>query len=117
MTKRIFRSIFTVVVSVLAVSLVLIIWLLFNSFSSDRMEQLKMQTELAAQGVETEGEAYFSGLQPKDYRITWVSPKGEVLFDSDFDAAKMENHLEREEIKEAIASGEGESVRYSDTLT
>ena len=49
MTKRIFRSIFTVVVSVLAVSLVLIIWLLFNSFSSDRMEQLKMQTELAAQ--------------------------------------------------------------------
>ena len=117
MTKRIFRSIFTVVVSVLAVSLVLIIWLLFNSFSSDRMEQLKMQTELAVQGVETEGEAYFSGLQPKDYRITWVSPKGEVLFDSDFDAAKMENHLEREEIKEAIASGEGESVRYSDTLT
>ena len=117
MTKRIFRSIFTVVVSVLAVSLVLIIWLLFNSFSSDRMEQLKMQTELAVQGVETEGEAYFSGLQPKDYRITWVSPKGEVLFDSDFDAAKMENHLEREEIKEAIASGEGDSVRYSDTLT
>ncbi|MGN0629135.1 MAG: ATP-binding protein [Oscillospiraceae bacterium] len=117
MTKRIFRSIFIVVLSVLMVSLVLIIWLLFNSFSADQMEQLRMQTDLAAQGVETEGQMYFSGFEPKNYRITWVSPEGEVLFDSDFDAAEMENHLEREEIQEAIASGAGESTRYSDTLT
>ncbi len=117
MTKRIFRSIFITVISVLVVSLVLITWVLFDRFSDEQMEQLRIQTELAAQGVETEGEAYFLGLNPADYRITWISSSGEVLFDSNYDPFEMENHIEREEIKEALVYGTGESSRYSDTLT
>ena len=51
------------------------------------------------------------------YRITWIDADGTVLFDNAVNANEMENHLEREEIKEALADGYGESVRYSNTLS
>ena len=49
-------------------------------------------------------------------RATVVAQDGAVLADSDDDPAKMENHANRPEIKEALASGSGRSVRYSPTL-
>ena len=55
-------------------------------------------------------------MEPNGYRITWIDADGEVLFDSDASTDEMENHLEREEIKEAVEDGYGESSRYSATL-
>ena len=55
--------------------------------------------------------------QAKDYRITWIDADGTVLFDNAVNVNEMENHLERDEIKEAISDGYGESVRYSNTLS
>ena len=63
------------------------------------------------------GMDYLNGLEAKDYRITWIDADGTVLFDNAVNANEMENHLEREEIKEALADGYGESVRYSNTLS
>ncbi|MCD8132278.1 MAG: ATP-binding protein [Clostridiales bacterium] len=54
--------------------------------------------------------------EDKSLRITWVSPEGEVLYDNDADAAELENHSDRPEIADAMATGEGESVRNSDTM-
>ena len=39
-----------------------------------------------------------------------------MLYDSRSDFGEMENHLEREEVKAALATGSGTSFRYSDTL-
>lgn len=50
-------------------------------------------------------------------RITWVDNQGKVLYDNESDAQIMDNHANREEIKEALKDGYGESVRYSKTLT
>ena len=50
-------------------------------------------------------------------RMTLVSNKGTVLYDSQTDAMRMENHLDREEIRMAAADGYGSAVRYSDTLS
>lgn len=50
----------------------------------------------------------------KDLRITWISQTGDVLFDNDAD--HLGNHLDRPEVKEAFATGVGESVRESDTM-
>lgn len=50
----------------------------------------------------------------KEIRITWISEKGEVLFDND--ANNLGNHLNRPEVKEAFEHGVGESVRESDTM-
>jgi two-component system phosphate regulon sensor histidine kinase PhoR len=116
MTKRIFRSICIVAISVFLASVVLFMGVLYEYFSNVQRNQLKMQTELAAQGVADEGLAYFEGLSISNYRITWIDTDGTVIYDSKSDSTEMENHLEREEIKQALAEGIGESSRYSVTL-
>ncbi len=49
-------------------------------------------------------------------RITIIALDGTVLGDSDEDPATMENHTSRPEVKDALASGLGESTRYSTTI-
>ena len=117
MTRRIFRTVFFVAVSVFLASVALFMTVLYDYFSAVGQNQLKMQTELAAQGVQHEGSGYFEALETKNYRITWIGTDGKVLYDSASDADEMENHFEREEVKEALAEGYGQSARYSSTLT
>ncbi|MDO4944842.1 MAG: ATP-binding protein [Ruminococcus sp.] len=117
MTKRIFRSICLVAIGVLFASIALFVGALYDYFSTVQRNQLKMQTNLAAHGVANEGIGYFDGLDTKNYRITWIDSDGTVLYDSKSNTDEMENHLEREEIKQALSKGFGESSRYSSTLT
>jgi two-component system, OmpR family, phosphate regulon sensor histidine kinase PhoR len=49
-------------------------------------------------------------------RVTIVDNTGRVLADSEADAEKMENHADRPEVQQAVASGTGRSVRRSATL-
>lgn len=116
MTKRIFRSICLVALTVFLASVVLIMGVLYEYFSNVEQAQLKMQTALAAQGVTNEGIDYFRNLKVTNYRISWIDTDGTVLYDSESDPVEMENHLEREEIREAVLTGYGESRRYSATL-
>ena len=89
---------------------------LYNYFTDAQAEQLKEQTQLAAQGVAKEGKEYLNSLDIEKYRITWIDKDGTVLFDSKANTDEMENHLEREEIKDALKKGVGQSSRYSKTL-
>lgn len=116
MTERIFKSICIVALTVFFASVLLFMDVLYGYFSNVQRGQLRMQTNLAAQGVSNEGIEYFEGLDVNDFRITWIDTDGTVLYDSKSDSAGMENHLEREEIAQALSDGVGESSRYSDTL-
>ncbi len=116
MTKRIFRTIFIVAVGVFLTSALLFMTVLYDYFSAVGQNQLRTQIDLAAQGVVNEGIGYFDDLESQNYRITWIGTDGSVLYDSVSDADNMENHFEREEVKEALAKGYGESSRYSPTL-
>src|SRR5438270_794625 len=49
-------------------------------------------------------------------RITIIDLGGRVLADSLHDPATMENHANRPEIRQALRTGMGESMRYSRTL-
>ncbi len=49
-------------------------------------------------------------------RITLIDSNGNVLTDSQFDPAQMENHSNRPEVREALRTGHGTSIRYSRTL-
>jgi two-component system, OmpR family, phosphate regulon sensor histidine kinase PhoR len=51
-----------------------------------------------------------------DVRITVIAPDGTVLGDSDSDPRTMENHSNRPEVQEALATGFGESERQSATI-
>lgn len=116
MTKRIFKSICLVTFSVLLASTALLLAVLYDYFSSVQRGQLRMQTALAAQGAALNGLDYFDGLDTDRYRITWIAPDGTVLYDNASAPDEMENHLEREEIAQALKTGLGESARYSQTL-
>ena len=116
MTKRIFRAICLVALVVFLASVTLIMGVLYDYFSQVQQDQLRIEAGLAARGVEENGGAYFDGLDTQSYRITWIGADGTVLFDSSGDVSAMENHLEREEVKQAMASGFGHSARYSSTL-
>lgn len=116
MTRRIFRAICVVAVGVFLSSMALFMGVFYRYFSGLQQGQLRMQADLAAQGVAHEGSGYFQGLDVKDYRITWIDAAGMVLYDSRGDLSEMENHLEREEIRQALSQGSGESRRYSATL-
>lgn len=50
------------------------------------------------------------------YRITLVLADGVVAGDSEKDPTTLDNHGDREEIRDAMKSGVGRSLRYSDTL-
>lgn len=116
MTKRIFRSICLVALTVLVACLILIMGLTSRYYSQLQQNQLRTEIALVSQAVEAGGLTYLQNLSGNDCRITWISPEGEVLFDSSQSAAPMENHLLREEIMAALESGYGESTRFSDTL-
>ena len=52
-------------------------------------------------------------------RVTLIAPNGTVVGDSDvgpLQLAQLENHLQRPEVQDALKSGSGSAVRYSDTL-
>ncbi len=113
MTQRIFKSIFFVAVLMFITSVVLIVGFLYGYFSEIQKTQLQMQTELAAQGVNLDGQAYFDGLDVGDYRVTWIDDDGTVLYDTFGDETSMENHLHRAEVQQALETGYGESERTS----
>lgn len=116
MTNRIFKAVCAAALSVFVVTMLLIMGVLYNYFSSVQQKQLLAQTALAVQGVEQQGMAYFDGLDVENLRITWIAGNGDVLYDSVSDSDTMENHLQREEIRQALSDGVGQSARYSSTL-
>ena len=93
-------------------------------FEGEMADQLKSQMRENLRLIET---AYINetlGDEPqklakfasKDLRITLIDSKGGILYDSDAEAVKMENHNDREEVIDAFAKGAGEDLRYSSTL-
>ncbi len=116
MKTSIFRAICFATASVFAASLILTMGVLYGYFSKGQQEQLKTQTGLVAQAVEKEGLSYFEGIALRGIRITWIAGDGSVLYDSDSSLDRMENHLGRKEVKEALSFGYGQSERYSKTL-
>lgn len=116
MTRRISRALCSVTISVFLIATALLAGLLYRNFTETEQNQLRTQTMLVAQGVSQCGEDYFTGLSYGSGRITWIQSDGTVIYDSENDFSSMDNHLNREEIAQAIKSGYGESSRYSDTL-
>ena len=117
MTSKIFKSTLSVAIVVLMASLVIVTGVLYQYFGDMQRNQLKDELTLASHATEALGETYLTNVDSDRYRLTWVDEDGTVLFDSHADSSSMENHADREEIREAMFSGKGSSVRNSSTLT
>lgn len=117
MTKKIFRSILITSLAVMLISLSIAFGCLYYYFGNMQEQRLDSELSLAAAAVAENGSGYLERLESGNLRLTLVNADGTVLCDTDADAAAMENHAGRKEIREAFASGKGESSRYSSTLT
>lgn len=117
MTKKIFYAIFSVCTLVFLSSMILTFSTLFQYFSSVEKDQLHSSLELAAQGYDQEGLRFLEDMDHEDYRVSLISAKGNVLYDSSTGSDALPSHADREEVKEALETGWGESTRYSETLT
>lgn len=116
MSSKIFRAIWLVAIIIFTASLIFIMGISYDYLSHIQENQLKNKVELASKGVNLSGMKYLDDLEASDYRITWIASDGTVIYDNEADKTLMENHLEREEVKEALATGYGEASRYSSTL-
>lgn len=117
MTKRILKSILVVSVAVLVMSTTLTMGILYRYFGKQIGKELRREAAYLAIAVEKEGMEAFESLPPEAERVTYIAEDGSVLFDSEADEDSMENHGQREEIKEASEKGYGTAVRTSDTLS
>ena len=117
MTSKIFNSILSVAIAVLIASFIITTGVLYQYFGNLQISQLKDSLSLAANATEQLGEDYLENLDSSRYRLTWIDADGTVIYDSHADISSMENHADREEIKEALLYGTGSSTRKSSTLT
>jgi len=92
-----------------------------NNYLSELQEDLTIQSQLIAEEIPL---SFQDNLDEfcKNYknktraRITIIDSSGRVLGDSDEPSALMENHSDRQEIKDAEVNGVGSSIRLSKTL-
>ena len=117
MTNKIFKSIFLASVSVLLITLIIIAGTMGSYFDSVQQKELRDELEIASAATEELGEKYLKKLNSDRYRLTWIAENGDIIYDTDVNANRMENHINREEVQEAIKTGSGSSSRYSSTLT
>ena len=117
MANKIFKSILIVAIIVLAATAVFVINEMYQSYVASQLDVLEAETRIIAYGIEKDGIDFVKDLNNADYRLTLIDQDGTVLFDnSGNDINVMDNHLDREEVIEALADGYGSSTRQSATL-
>ena len=92
--------------------------ILYNRNLELLKREVKQEAEYICTAVNISGSGYLEKLSQVDEgtRVTQIDDSGNVLYDSSSEEEDMENHGARQEVKEALASGTGESVRMSNTL-
>ncbi len=113
MKRRIFSSILLLIVLSLVLSTTAVCVVFYNQLSAAVQSDVRERTHMLALAIKA-GE--YNGLFISDMRLTVISGDGTVLHDDYQDAATLPNHADREEVREAMLSGEGESKRFSDTF-
>mgnify|MGYP005771180739 FL=1 len=117
MRQKLFRSILLLTSLAVGLVLVLFCWLSYSYITHESYDSLKREAMLLIV-AEPDGRipvSHLQRLQLQD-RVTLIAPDGHALYDNYADKSSMENHLEREEIREAMTQGEGQSQRASETL-
>lgn len=89
----------------------------YELFKSEVVDELKTYAD-----VIKETQSYDQILQGEydpdvdDLRITMIKKGGKVFYDSFADVKKMENHANRQEVRQALKHGNGKAIRTSDTM-
>lgn len=121
MKRRIYLSLLAIGMACMAITIVICSWVFWKSTQEQAAAELNSGVAIISTGMsrDPDPEAYLQRTAESEQgalRITWINTDGTVKFESDYDAAKMENHLQRPEVQEAFANGSGSAVRDSATI-
>ena len=115
MTGKILRISYLVAISALLASALLFFGVMYRDYEDGAFARLRAEEAAIAQGLGAVGSDYFDSFAPDD-RVTWIAANGTVLYDSAAPAQLLESHAGREEIDQALQTGEAQTSRYSQTL-
>ena len=116
MAKKTLYKIFAFGVSVITITAVLILSVFYSYSDNQLKEQLRVvESVVENQLAQDDDTAFISNHIDKNVRITLVAKDGTVIADCQESANKLGNHLNRQEIQQAIKNGEATVTRHSDT--
>ncbi len=118
MKKRIFISVFVLSLLVLIASFIFSSYTTYSGFITERDKQLSIALNNIASIENNRNDTIelLKNLIYSDFRISYISDEGVVLYDSKADSEAMESHKERIEFEKAISTGKGSDVRQSNTI-
>ena len=118
MRKKIQRSMVMVLAVTLLLSYAIITIITYNRNMAMLEAEVRQEARYIQAAINISGPDYLAEMNGVDWttRVTQISPEGEVLYDTRRDESTLEDHSGRKEVREALASGEGEDVRMSDTV-
>ena len=113
MIKTIFRNTFLVGISVLILCAALFFGVQYSQVQDQTYAALRQETMYAEQGLLLSGVDYLKTLDNAN-RVTWIADDGSVLYDSEY-ALPVDNQLDCAEVQAALAEGDGQGTRRSDS--
>ena len=117
LARRFFVS-FVAVAAIVAVVVTVVASLVYQkAFLDDEHDQLAGEAQTIASLLDqgTDDANVLASLDLVGIRATMIAPDGSLLYDSLADASELENHADRPEFRQALATGRGSSERSSRT--
>ena len=117
MRKKIHKNLVGIAALAILLTIGLTFWAYFMMLQKQIFQDLQTDVHVLASSdyivdtLEQNYDANADGL-----RITLINADGNVLYESKANASKMENHMERPEVQQALKDGEGKATRRSNTI-
>ena len=116
MTKKTLCKILAFGMAIISLTTALMVSVFYSYYDKQTKNQLETVMSLAqAELKENDSHTFINNSIGAGTRVTLIDSDGRVLADSADNADKMENHLGRPEIQQAINEGEGFEKRQSET--
>ena len=118
LSRRVFVTIFSISTAAIVVFAIAATWFMQNRLAETTREELANEAQVVATSLNYSDSdiSLLESMGLDDTRVTLVDADGNVIYDSEGDAATMENHADRPEIEDAFATGTGSDERTSSTL-
>ncbi len=119
MKVKVLQNVYIVAVAIFVITMLVTLLIEYRYVSTEQQKEFREQAQYMSELIEKSGTNVLqqtTSTQSIRLRVTVIDKDGSVAYDSQEIAASLENHAEREEVKDAFAKGTGESKRYSETL-
>ena len=117
MKKKVYLLLVEIASIAILLSLITVSAIFYRGFESQVFFDLESSAHLyAALDIETIRAMEEDDFLTSSMRVSIIDKDGKVLYDNNAPIGNMDNHAQREEVKEARANGVGKAVRRSSTL-